>query len=167
MSTTSVSSPRRLTGRMVLITLLGFFGVVIGVNLLMMKLAIDTLPGTDVDNPYAEGLRYDNEIAAARDQKLRDWKVNAKVERQPDGLATLRVEARDRNGVPLAGLNFFGRLERPADKRADKEVTLAEIGEGVYRGQAVGVSPGQWVLVLEGDSTGNRVFLSKNRLVLN
>jgi nitrogen fixation protein FixH len=163
----SDSSPRPLTGRVVLIALLGFFGVVFGVNGLMMKLAIDTLPGTEVDSPYVASLRYENEIAAARDQQQRDWKVDARLERQPDGLATLRVEARDRNGVPLAGLSFFGRLERPADKRADKDVALAEIGDGVYRGQATGVSAGLWDLVLEGDSTGNRVYLSKNRLVLN
>jgi nitrogen fixation protein FixH len=163
----SESSPRPLTGRVVLVTLLAFFGVVFGVNGLMMKLAIDTLPGTEVDSPYVASLRYENEIAAARDQKQRDWKVDAKLERQPDGLATLRVEARDRNGVPLAGLSFFGRLERPADKRADKDVALAEIGDGVYRGQASGISAGLWDLVLEGDSTGNRVYLSKNRLVLN
>lgn len=167
MSKPTVPSPRPLTGRVVLITLLGFFGVVIGVNVVMMKLAIDTLPGTEVDNPYTVGLRYDDEIAAAREQKQRDWKIDAKVERRADGQATLQVEARDRNGVPLAGLSFFGRLERPADKRGDKEIALAEIGEGVYRGQAAGVGPGKWLLVLEGDSTGNRVFLSKNRLVLN
>ena len=163
----SISSPRPLTGRMVLGLLLGFFGLVIGVNLLMMKLAIDTLPGTNVDSAYLASLRYDHEIAVAREQAQRDWKIDAKVERQPDGLTTLRVEARDHNGVPLAGLTFFGRLERPADKRSDKEVTLAEIGEGIYRGQTSGVQPGLWELVLEGDATGNRVFLSKNRMVLN
>ncbi|ABD85589.1 FixH family protein [Rhodopseudomonas palustris] len=162
-----VTSPRPLTGGVVLASLLAFFAVVLGVNMTMMLLAIETLPGTEVDSAYSASIRYSNEIAAARDQAQRDWRVNARVERQPDGSASLRVEARDRNGAPLAGLTFSGRLERPADKRADKEVILAEIGDGVYRGNAVGVSPGQWDLVIEGDSTGNRMFLSKNRLVLN
>jgi nitrogen fixation protein FixH len=58
-------------------------------------------------------------------------------------------------------------LERPADKRADLEVTMAEVGNGIYRGNAAGVSPGRWDLVLEGDSAGNRMFLSKNRVTLN
>lgn len=162
-----IASPRPLTGRMVLAVLLGFFGLVIGVNLLMMKLAIDTLPGTNVDSAYLASLRYDHEIAAAREQAQRDWKIEAKVERQSDGLATLRVEARDHNGVALTGLTFYGRLERPADKRGDKDVTLADLGDGIYQGQASGVQPGLWELVLEGDATGNRVFLSKNRMVLN
>ncbi len=162
-----VSSARPLSGGVVLFALLAFFTVVFGVNLTMMTLAIKTLPGTEVDSAYSASIGYGHEIAAARDQAQRDWRVDARVERQPDGLATLRVEARDRNGAPLAGLTFSGRLERPADKRADKDVVLAEIGDGVYRGNAAGVSPGQWDLVIEGDSTGNRVFLSKNRLVLN
>lgn len=163
----AVSGPRPLTGRVVLASLVGFFGVVFGVNFLMMKLAIDTLPGTEVDSAYSASLAYEHEIAAANDQNKRDWKVDAKVERKPDGSATLRVEARDRNGAPLAGLKFFGKLERPANKRDDLDVTLAEIDTGVYRGQTAGVAPGLWDLVLEGDATGARVFLSKNRLMLN
>ena len=46
---------RPLKGRTVLIWLASFFAVVIGVNALMAKLAIDTLPGTDVDSAYQAG----------------------------------------------------------------------------------------------------------------
>ena len=60
-----------LTGRMVLAMLLGFFGTVIGVNVYMMKMAISTLPGTDVDSAYTASLGYEKEIAAARDQEAR------------------------------------------------------------------------------------------------
>jgi nitrogen fixation protein FixH len=151
----------------VLVALIGFFAVVFGVNATMMILAIETLPGTEVDSAYSAGMSYEREIAAARAQRGREWQVDAKVERQPDGAATLRVEARDKNGTPLAGLKFFGRLERPTDKRADLEVTMAEVGNGIYRGSAAGVAPGRWDLVLEGDSAGNRMFLSKNRVTLN
>ncbi|MFC0240857.1 FixH family protein [Rhodopseudomonas telluris] len=161
------SKPRQLTGKVVLASLVAFFGVVFGVNGLMMTLAIKTLPGTEVDSAYAASLGYENEIAAARDQEKRGWKVNANLERRPDGKATLRVEARDRAGLPLAGLSFVGRLERPADKKWDREITLAEVGSGVYQGDLVEVLPGRWDLVLEGDQNGLRMFLSKNRLKLD
>ena len=59
------ASPKPLTGRKVLFVLLAFFGVVIGVNMIMMRLAIQTLPGTDVDSAYSASLAYENEIAAA------------------------------------------------------------------------------------------------------
>jgi nitrogen fixation protein FixH len=69
--------------------------------------------------------------------------------------------------MPMSGLNFQGRFERPTDRRADMPVALAEVGGGIYRGSAPLIAPGQWDLVLEGDAAGQRMFLSKNRVLLN
>lgn len=156
-----------LTGTKVFLMLVAFFGVVIGVNITMMKLAIATLPGTDVDSPYAAGLTYDREISAAQDQAARKWQVNAHIERRADGNAVLQVEARDAAGQPVSGLKFGGRLERPTDKRADLAVELSEAGIGIYRGNAASVAAGQWDMVIEGKLRGARVFLSRNRVILN
>ena len=160
-------SHKPLTGFKVLLMLLAFFGVVIGVNVIMMQLAIKTLPGTEVDSAYSASLGYEKEIAAARDQEARHWQVDAHVERAVDGAAVLRVEARDKDGKPVTGLKFQGRFERPADKRADLSMALLEIGIGVYRGSAQEVAAGQWDLVLEADGAAGRLFLSKNRVVMN
>jgi nitrogen fixation protein FixH len=164
---TSSVSPKPLTGRLVLIMLLGFFGIVFGVNFTLMELAIATLPGTEVDSAYTASLGYEKEIAAAHDQAARKWKVEAHIERDGSGGATLQVDARDDSGRPMTGLKFQGTLERPTDKRADLAVSLAEVGIGIYRGSAPAVAPGQWDLVLEGDSAGERMFMSKNRVLLN
>ena len=160
-------SPNPLTGRKVLFMLVSFFGVVIGVNMVMMKLAILTLPGTDVDSAYSASLAYEKEIAAANDQNARNWKVEAHIQRSADGGATLQVEARDNSGKPMSGLKFHGRFERPTDRRADLPVALAETAFGIYRGSAPRIASGQWDLVLEGDVAGRRMFLSKNRVLLN
>ena len=160
-------SPKPLTGRMVLFVLVVFFGVVFGVNGLLMKLAIQTLPGTEVDSAYSASLAYEKEITAARDQDARAWKVDARVQRAADGGATVQVEARDNKGMPMAGLTFQGRFERPTDRRADQPVGLTDVGGGIYRGTAALIAPGQWDLVLEGDAAGQRMFLSKNRVLLN
>jgi nitrogen fixation protein FixH len=160
-------SPKLLTGRAVLFMLVAFFVVVFGVNGLMATLAIQTLPGTEVDSAYSASLAYEKEIAAARDQDARAWKVDAYVQRGADGGATVRVEARDSMGVPMSGLTFQGRLERPTDRRADQSVGLTEVGGGMYRGSTPQIAPGQWDLVLEGDAAGQRMFLSKNRVLLN
>jgi len=160
-------SPRPLTGRLVLIMLLGFFGIVFGVNFTLMELAIATLPGTEVDSAYTASLGYEKEIAAAHDQTARKWKVEAHIERDGSGGATLQVEVRDGSGQPMTGLKFQGTLERPTDKRADLAVSLAEVGIGIYRGSAPAIAPGQWDLVLEGNSAGRRMFMSKNRVLLN
>src|SRR5258708_11466686 len=147
MNRPSVSS-KPLTGARVLFMLLAFFGVVIGVNMIMMRLAIQTLPGTDVDSAYSASLAYEKEIAAAHDQNARNWKVDAHIQRGADGGATLQVEVRDNGGMPVLGLRFQGRFERPADRRADHQVVLVEEANGVYRGSAPMIEPGQWGLVL-------------------
>ena len=161
----TTSSSRPLTGRMVLAILLAFFSVVIGVNVTMMELAISTLSG--MDSAYSASLDYEKEIKAAHDQEARKWEVDAHVERGADGAGLLQVEARDKAGRPVCGLTFEGRFERPADKRADLEVTLKEVGIGIYRGRLEAIAPGQWDLVLKGDAAGQRMFLSKNRVALN
>ena len=163
----SQAQPRPITGRMVLFMMVAFFGVVIGVNLIMMRLAIRTLPGTEVDSAYSASLAYEKEIATARAQSARNWKVDAHVERSGQGGATLQVEVRDHDGRPMSGLKFQGHFERPADKRSDQAVALAETGIGIYRGSATLIAPGQWDLVVQGDAAGRRVFLSRNRVLLN
>jgi nitrogen fixation protein FixH len=165
MSQTGPSRP--ITGRMVFFMMVAFFAVVIGVNLTMMRLAIQTLPGTEVDSAYSASLAYGKEIAIARGQSERNWKVDAHVERSGQGGATLQIEVRDNAGRPMSGLTFQGRFERPTDRRADRPVELAETGIGIYRGSAETIAPGQWDLVLEGAAAGQRLFLSKNRVLLN
>jgi nitrogen fixation protein FixH len=160
-------APKPLTGTKVLAILVAFFAVVIGVNMTMMKLAIATLPGTDVDSPYAVGLAYDKEIVAAHEQAARNWQVNARVERSSNGAAAVEVEARDTLGNPVTGLKFSGSLERPIDNRSDKSVELVETGIGVYRGSASSIAAGQWDLVIEGEDRGERKFMSRNRVILN
>ena len=165
--TRDLTAPRQITGRFVLIVIVLFFAVVISVNVIMMRLAIVTLPGTEVDNAYSAGLAYQKEIQAAHQQDRRDWKVDAHIERQTDGIARLTVDAKARDGEPLAGLSISGRLERPTDRRADQVLEITEAGGGSYRGVAHGVAAGQWDLVIEADRDGDRLFLSRNRVVLN
>src|SRR5262249_27469984 len=160
------TSKARLTGRTVLLSILAFFAVIIGVNVTMMTLAIKTLPGTEVDNAYGAGLAYNREISAAQTQDARGWRVAAHVERKPDGHGSIDIEAHDASGSPLTGLAFSARLSRPTDQRADHRIALTERERGVYRGTAENVSAGQWDLVIEADRGSERVFLSRNRLLL-
>lgn len=155
-----------LTGRAVLIWLLAFFGVIITVNMIMMKLAAETLPGTEVDSAYRASLAYQSEIAAAREQSERDWRVTADVVRTEDGLVRVNVIARDRQGVPVSRTAFAATLARPADKRADRSVALTADGAGVYHGVLQHVSAGQWDLTIEASDAGGRVFRSIHRVVL-
>ena len=157
---------QRLTGRAVLIWLLSFFGVVIAVNALMAKLAIDTMPGTQVDSSYQEGNQYNAEIAAARSQEARHWQVQGHVTRGSDRRAWVEIVARDEEGHALSGLSLAAQLERPTDKRDDHDLALIERDPGTYRGEVIDLAPGQWDLVLAATRGGERLFLSRNRVIL-
>lgn len=158
--------PRPITGRTVLVYTVAFFGIVLGVNLTMIKFAVDSMPGTEVDSAYRSSLAFNAEISAAREQAARQWRVTAHIERDADGIGIVQAEARDRTGVPLAGLSFTAQLSRPTDKRADRVVPLGEADAGRYRARVGDVPPGQWDLVLEAARGGERLFLSRSRVVL-
>jgi len=157
---------RVLTGRAVLMWLLAFFAVVFTANGVMMKFAIDTMSGTEVDSAYRASITFNAEAQAARRQDERAWRVSGNVARNGDRGAVVRVEARDKAGVPLTGLAFSAALERPTDKRADRRIALAELQTGLYAGKAVEVASGQWDLVLEAERGGERLFVSKTRVYL-
>jgi nitrogen fixation protein FixH len=158
---------RPVTGRLVLVWLLAFFGVVIGINGAMMALAIVTMPGLETEKPYQAGIGYNAEIESARAQAARHWKVTSHIDRDADGRASVSVEARDRNGAPLTGLALTMRLARPTGQRADRVIALTEHERGKYLGEAQGVAPGVWDLGLDADHGPERMFRSKNRVTLD
>ena len=80
-------------------------------------------------------------------------------------VTTLSGELRDRLSAQLGGAETNDQAFAKAI--ADLPVVLAEVGIGIYRGSALAIAPGQWDLVLEGVAAGQRMFLSKNRVLLN
>jgi nitrogen fixation protein FixH len=158
---------RGLSGRTVLFSLIGFFAVVIGVNVTMMTLAISTMPGTEVESPYLAGIKYNAEIASAHAQEARGWHLTSHVDRAGDGRAVVTIEARDRNGAPLTGLALAVKLARPTDQRADRAFLVGERTAGRYSGEASDVAAGIWDLEVEADRGGERLFRSKNRITLD
>ena len=66
--TSAQDKGRPLTGRMVLAMLLAFFGVVIGVNIVMVRLASSTFSGIGDKNAYLAGISHNRTLAAARVQ---------------------------------------------------------------------------------------------------
>ena len=61
----------RLTGRMVLLCLVGFFGVVFGVNGILVHEALSTFGGVDTDSAYQAGRMFEQDVAMAKAQDAR------------------------------------------------------------------------------------------------
>jgi nitrogen fixation protein FixH len=156
---------RELTGRMVLIWLVGFFAIVGAVNAVMIGAAISTFAGLEHDSPYQAGLAFDQEIAAARAQQALHWQVEAKVARSDRGETLVEILARGADGAPLPGLGITASLVHPTDRRLDRDLTMTQDGPGHFTG-VTGAAVGQWDVVIELARDGARQFRSKNRVIL-
>ena len=128
--------PRRLTGRMVLLCLVGFFGVVFGVNGILVHEALSTFGGVDTDSAYQAGRKFEQDVAMAKAQDALQWRVEAKVTPMPDGAKRVDVVARDAAGQPLNGMTLSAVFERPIDRRLDRDVTVTEDAPGRFHGSA-------------------------------
>lgn len=157
--------PFRLTGRMVLAGMIGFFLVVAGVNAVMMTVAIRTMPGVDVKSAYETSQRFNGEIARMQAQVQRGWQASAQLRRSgADAVVTLSL--RDNTGTPVTGLLVEARLEHPAARREDHEASLSETSAGDYAATIPAVHGGGWTLVVQAVQGTETVFVSRSRVVL-
>jgi nitrogen fixation protein FixH len=155
---------RPWTGRMVLLTLVGFFGVIFVANGILVREALSTMSGLDTESAYQAGRQYEHEVALAKAQDARQWRVDAQVIPSGNG-AQLEIAARDAAGQALSGLDASAVFERPTDRRLDQSVALSEIGTGRFHGSTA-LEAGQWDLVIEFTRRGEQVFRSRNRVVV-
>ena len=148
-----------------LLCLLAFFAVVASVNAVMMTAAVTTFSGVETKNAYQAGVTFAREEAAAEAQDSRHWRVNSSLRHEANGLTQVELSAQDRAGRPLAGLEATVSLNHPNDRRLDRTVTMQANAAGHFGG-VVTPSPGQWDLVIELSRDGERLFRSKERIIL-
>lgn len=157
--------PGEITGRTVLLCLLGFFGVVIMANVALVRAATSTFGGVETMNAYQAGLAFNREIMAAREQESRQWRVNGNVMRDAQGMARIDIDVRNAYGLALSGLAIEARLAHPTDARLDHVASVVETRAGLYRG-VIEAEPGQWHFVIDIIRGDERMFRSTNRVIL-
>ena len=155
---------RELTGKHVLLCLLGFFGVVFAVNAVLVKAATSTFGGVETSSSYKAGLMFRQDVAAAAAQDALHWQVSGKLGHR-GGEAVLDISARDAKGASLTGLTAQARLAHPADERLDRVIVLNRTGAGQFHGEGQ-AQPGQWELIVDLYRNEVRVFRSRSRVTL-
>lgn len=135
---------RTLTGRHVLLTLVGTFGVVIAVNAYFVTRAVETYPGEDVQNPYLQGVDYNQTLARHAEQSATDWTATIGASRRTDGAAEITV-AIDSHGKPLPqGFAVSGILRHPADAERDQPLRFQASGPNTFAARLANVDRGAW-----------------------
>jgi nitrogen fixation protein FixH len=155
-----------LTGRKVFLILVAFFGVMLAANITMTYYAAATFPGLASDSAYAEGVAYDQEIAAARAQEALGWKVDATNTRIAPGRSAFSVTQSDAAGNPTEGLVVTAIFQHPSDRARDRRFVLAEVAPGIYRGE-FDIGSGGWDVFIEMTQGGERKFRSHSRIEID
>ncbi len=141
---------RAFTGRSMLKVILGFFGVIVAVNVLMAYLAVTSFRGVVVDSGYVASQDFNRDQARLATQAARGWEVSVTA---PGGAPQVALTGPD--GAALGGLSVTGVIGRPADGRSEAALAFAETAPGVYAAPEA-LAPGEWRLVLTVDGRGPR-----------
>jgi len=153
---TRTGQEREFTGRHMLLVLIGFFGTVIAVNVLMAWYATHTWSGLVVPNSYVASQHYNEVLAAAEAQAARGWTSTLNVR---GGNAVF--ELKDRHANPVGGYEVSAKFERPVEEHEDMVLTLKDnAGDGRYVARAP-LKTGQWEVIVDahgGQETYRQVF---------
>jgi len=153
-----------IRGKHVFLGVLAMFGVVIAVNLVFVYFALDTFTGVSRENPYQDGLAY-NEVLAARDaQRGLGWQGDVSFGSAGAGEERITVTLSDATGAPLSGLALDGVLRRPTHEGMDQALAWQELSPGSYSAAVVLPRRGNWDLEVVADDGRNPPFEMKTRL---
>jgi len=171
MSSTTLPIDRRergIDGRTVLMTFLGFFGVVFAVNGLMLYYALATHSGVVAQEPYRKGLAYNDRIAADERQSKLGWTIalDASMAGQ------VVVSFTDTDARPVTGLVVAGRIGRPASSAGERGLAFVEIEPGRYIADTGPLDAGTWQADVDAkrasgaSASDDPVFRARRRLWL-
>lgn len=129
------------TGRHFAIIIVGFFAVVVTVNLLMARYASATFGGVVVENSYVASQNFNTWLQAAQREAALGWSAEAR--RETDGSVVVTM-----GGDLPEGLVLKGEARHPLGREADRPLTFRRQPDGRF----VSSQPlphGRWKLRLE------------------
>lgn len=155
--------PREITGRHVLLLMVGFFAVIIATDSWLVYKAVSTFGGIETQDAYRKGLAYNDRIAEERAQAALGWTKDARIEKNE-----LRVSIRDKDQKGVGNLQITAVVGRPATNTSDLTLKLTEIGAGEYMATVGALEAGNWVATMEArealSGSDRVVYQSKVRL---
>lgn len=157
------ASPNGITGRKVLIFMIGCFLVVLVANGALIYFSQASWTGL-VTDAYRRGMNYNQELAAVETQKALGW--TALWEAETPASPYLRIGFRRADGSPLRDLRVTAEWRHPAKDTNDRSIDLVHMGDGYYAATAELPSEGRWqVRVMAEDTDGNRYRVDRELFI--
>ncbi|CAN7721228.1 FixH family protein [Mesorhizobium amorphae] len=158
---TNTQKTREFTGRHMLLTILGFFGVIIAVNLTMATLARTSWTGLVVENTYVASQQFNRKAEEGRAQAALGWTGKLTIAR-----GEVRYSLSDSTGkpVPLHGVKILFR--HPAYEAGDKAVTLALVSDQEFAARDV-PRDGVWIVEVDADAGRAEPYRDVRRIMIS
>lgn len=141
---------KAFTGRHMAAAMVGFFTVVVSVNIAMATFSTRTFGGTVVDNSYVASQHFNRWLDEAATARSYGWTMAAK---RVGSHAELSL--RDASG-PIDGAVIRAVAEHPLGRQPDVALRFERIGAGEYR-SSTALPLGRWRLRFEIRSGGRDV----------
>jgi nitrogen fixation protein FixH len=136
----SNGATKPFTGYHMAAILIGFFGIVIAVNIYMARRAIGSFGGTVVENSYVASQNYNDWLAEAERQKQLGWAATAT--RADGGRVRVRVTENSSAGL---GFTVTGAAQHPLGRAPQVQLSFTGQGNGEWLSNEA-VPSGRWQL---------------------
>lgn len=141
---------KAFTGYHMAMILVGFFGIVIAVNIYMAKVAIGSFGGTVVENSYVASQEYNGWLAEADREAKLGWSVTA----HRDAANSISLAITDQ-GAAGVGFVASATAEHPLGRLPARRLQFVADGAGRYL-STTSLPEGRWKLRIEIRRTGDR-----------
>lgn len=132
--------PREFTGRHMLMTMIGGFGIVVAVNFYMASLAASSFAGVTVENSYIASQKFNSWLDEAKAQERLGW--SAQLARTRDGRLSVMA-----SGVP-AGTKVSAQLRHPLGLKEQVSLSFRPHADTSYFSTEK-VDAGRWIVRLK------------------
>jgi nitrogen fixation protein FixH len=122
--------------------LLGFFGVIVAVNVAMAVFAVRTFGGKVVENSYVASQQFNSWLEEARTEEALGWRRSVRL--AEGRLLAVSLSAADQ---PLAGALLTAAARHPLGREADIPLRFASAGPGRYESDRP-LPAGRWYIQL-------------------
>ncbi|MER8822966.1 FixH family protein [Mesorhizobium sp. M0119] len=153
--------PREFTGRHMLLTILGFFGVVVGVNVTMATLASTSWTGLVVENTYVASQQFNKKAEEGRAQTALGWTSKLTI-----AWGEVRYSLSDAAGKPIPLHSVKVLFRHPAYEAEDKSLTLASTTGQEFATQHT-PRDGVWIVEVDADAGLAEPYRDVRRIMIS
>ncbi len=106
----------------------GFAALILTANAIMVTVALNSWRGLHAEEPYIQGLNYNDELARRSAEDALGWRLDVAVEQTGPHTLSIAITPVDNAGRVLTAAEISGTLVRPTQEGMDVPFRLAPTG---------------------------------------